>query len=197
MFLQLTWSLCFKDQEALAEFARIISVAKLAATNIQSNSSNVSVPTITQLIKKSKTSISSINNNISFENNQTGRFSLDIWLIDDFDFSYKTHLIQNKIEKAVGDNSKFGWNKFMIGAKVGETKLFLIPNDGTFTKKLKKEHLISNFIALEIQLLEIDDSSTINSIKPTWKSTRVEQNGKSNLILTQKSSISFQSLRSL
>ena len=37
-FLQLTWSLGFKDQEELTEFARIIALSKLATTNMNANS---------------------------------------------------------------------------------------------------------------------------------------------------------------
>ena len=109
------------------------------------------------------------NNSNHFGTSQLGQFSVDIWTIQDENFTYSDHLEEEQIQEISGgedeEDSPF-WKKFMIKANVGEIKVLIMPHNGRYIKKSKKENPTSHYVAFEIKLMKI---STSNQSKKVTK----------------------------
>ena len=189
--MQLTWSLCFKDQEALSEFSRIIALSRMATCNVYSNPPKQldSIPVITQDLKKYNNPQQTLNKNEFVDEDQFARFCINGWVINDKEFVYDTHFIINKTQEVVkgaNKNEQPAWRKYMIGTKVNETRLIIVPNDGTScdnNNRIGIDQDISRFIALEISLLERHKFDPTTNQYTKQESKSKETNGKQNVVL--------------
>ena len=145
--------MCFKNQEELINFARVVALSKLSTTNAADYRIKESQPDpiFTQVLAKPQIS----NDSTSFRNGQLGEFCIDIWTIHDKDFNYSNHIQERNIQEvsASEDEDAPFWSKLMFGANVGELRVFIMPHNGRYVKKSKKE--VSQFVAFEIKLMKI------------------------------------------
>ena len=159
----------------------MIALSKLASTNLASHSTKESFnnPIITQALNKPQGPTSSNAN--EFRNNQIGKFLLDAWIINETDFSYSKHIVQNKLVEAIdgSEGNNPAWTTFMVGVKVGQIKLILVRNNGKFMETRKQGNEIPFFLALEIKVIEILPLESVKKETNTsQQNTKHEPNGK-------------------
>ena len=121
------------------------------------------------------------NDSNSFGTSQLGQFSVDVWTIQDESFTYSDHLEEEQIQEVSGsedeEDSPF-WKKFMIKANVGEIKVLIMPHNGRYIKKSKKENRSSHYIAFEIKLMKISTSNQTKKVsKAKNDSKSIEHKG--------------------
>lgn len=153
-------------------FARVVALSKLSTINAteQRIKEEQNDPIYTQVLAKPQTS----NDSTSFGKAQFGQFSIDIWKIHDTEFNYSSRIQEGEIQEVSGNedvDTPF-WTKLMFGANVGEIRVIMMPHDGRYAKKSKKEIPSSHFVAFEIKLMKIlkpnstkKQPSTENEIK--------------------------------
>ena len=156
----------------MIKFARIIALSKLATIHAddQKVKESQNEPICSQVLAKPQVP----NDSNSFGTYQLGHFSVDIWTIHDESLTYSNHLEEEQIQEVSGgeeEDSPF-WKKFMINANVGETKVLIMPHNGRYTKKSKKENPVSHYVAFEIKLLKI------SALNQTEKVSKAKNNSK-------------------